>query len=285
MTQYLIGADPEIFLQHTNTRQFISAHGLIKGTKENPTKVRYGAHQVDGMALEFNIEPALTQKHFTRNILNVKASLERKIKKVAPNLSLAVTPVAHFTQKHMEKTPDEAKILGCEPDYNAYTGDLNQPPNANTRMRTCAGHIHIGWTEGKDPLEQIHFEDCKRITQALDNSLYIFSHLWDTDTKRRQLYGKPGAFRPKPYGVEYRVLSNAWLKDKTLIDFVFAVTTLVCNDQVIIDNLYPKRTGVYFRKCDSIHHTINNILFTHPKFRALLTELGEYWPLENNYVY
>ena len=185
----------------------------------------------------------------------------------------------------MEKTPDEAKILGCEPDYNAYTGDLNQPPNANTRMRTCAGHIHIGWTEGKDPLEQIHFEDCRRITQALDNSLYIFSHLWDTDTKRRQLYGRPGAFRPKPYGVEYRVLSNAWLKDKTLIDFVFAVTTLVCNDQVIIDNLYPKRTGVYYRNCDSIHHTINNILFTHPKFRALLTKLGEYWPLENNYVY
>ena len=56
MTQILVGCDPEVFVAKGG--KFISAHGMIPGTKKAPHKVERGAVQVDGMALEFNIDPA-----------------------------------------------------------------------------------------------------------------------------------------------------------------------------------------------------------------------------------
>lgn len=53
---YTIGADPEVFVGREG--QFFSAHGLVPGNKRRPHKVDRGAVQVDGMALEFNIDPA-----------------------------------------------------------------------------------------------------------------------------------------------------------------------------------------------------------------------------------
>jgi hypothetical protein len=53
----------------------------------------------------------------------------------------------------------------------------------------------------------------------------------DTDTLRRQVYGKAGAFRPKyinkgdPYnGIEYRASSNWWLRKAQYMEFVFSAT-------------------------------------------------------------
>ncbi|OYV41139.1 MAG: hypothetical protein B7Z80_02685 [Rhodospirillales bacterium 20-64-7] len=55
----------------------------------------------------------------------------------------------------------------------------------------------------------------------MDYFLGIHSLLWDKDGTRRKLYGKAGAFRPKPYGMEYRVLSNRWLDSPDLTRWVY----------------------------------------------------------------
>ena len=41
---------------------------------------------------------------------------------------------------------------------------------------------------------------------------------------RRQLYGKAGCHRPTEYGVEYRVLSNYWLKSPHLVMLMDSLT-------------------------------------------------------------
>jgi len=71
----------------------------------------------------------------------------------------------------------------------------------------------------------------------MDVFLGLFSLFFDSDTKRREMYGKAGAFRPKSYGVEYRTLSNVWLKDVHLMKWVFnntvdAVKRLASGDAV-----------------------------------------------------
>lgn len=45
--------------------------------------------------------------------------------------------------------------------------------------------------------------------------------LYDSDTRRRSLYGKAGAFRLTSYGVEARMLSSAMYADEKLMRIVW----------------------------------------------------------------
>jgi hypothetical protein len=212
----LVGADPEVFVRDKFGR-FRSAHGLIPGTKKDPYAVQDGAVQVDGMALEFNITPAKTRDEFIHHIGSVMGQLAAMV----PDYTLVVEPTAKFHGNHMRTLPEEALELGCEPDFNAYTGGENPRPDNRTTMRTAAGHVHIGITEGADVKSEEHMNRCITLIKYLDVFLGLPSLLWDNDNKRRSMYGKAGAFRPKPYGAEYRTLSNRWLSNPELVGFVF----------------------------------------------------------------
>lgn len=219
--ELLIGCDPETFVRKIGKKQFHSAHGLIPGDKKNPYKVDKGAVQVDGMALEFNIDPAKNEQEFIANIKGVMGIMASMV----PEYELVANPVAVFTPAHLKKQPKEALELGCEPDFNAwYDGAANPRPNGEVNFRTGAGHVHIGWTNGVDINDPGHREACIMVAKQLDYYLGLGSLVYDTDTKRRTLYGAPGAFRPKPYGVEYRVLSNAWLRSEELMAWVYRMT-------------------------------------------------------------
>jgi hypothetical protein len=220
-----IGADPELFVRN-EFGSLVSAYGLIPGTKAEPHKVNGGAIQVDGMALEFNIDPAASEKQFKDNINAVMGQMKAHL---PVGHVFDLSPVAHFGREMIEAQPLVARELGCEPDYDAYTGEANPRPNVEAPFRTASGHIHIGWTEGMNPRDPEHFEACRMVVKQLDAVLAPLSNLWDKDKERRELYGKLGAFRPKSYGVEYRVLSNAWLKDKDTIKVVYQATLASVN--------------------------------------------------------
>lgn len=218
-TAILLGADPELFMRNPNSGVFFSAHGLIPGTKTEPHKVPFGAVQIDGTALEFNIDPAATQDEFVHNILAVK----KTITEMVPGYNVVAEPCATFEQDYFDwQIPATAKELGCEPDYDGWARAMNpRPEPGNKPMRTAAGHIHLGWTQDQDVYGKDHFRKCAAVARQLDYYLGIHSLIWDPDGTRRQLYGRAGAFRPKSYGVEYRVLSNRWLADERLIRWVY----------------------------------------------------------------
>ena len=209
MTTFKYGCDPECFL--TLGDKFVSAYGLFPGTKQEPYKVDKGAIQVDGLALEFNIDPVDNPSDWNRNIETVLSQMKEMVSTVDKDLKINFTPVAKFDKKYFDETPTEAKILGCDPDFD-YTGRTNPSPKlTNVPLRTAAGHIHIGWTEGENPKDMGHFEDAKFIASAFYMGC-VFQQNTQAEQERLRYYGMYGSFRPKSYGVELRSPSNLWVE-------------------------------------------------------------------------
>lgn len=207
---FQFGADPEIFVKKNG--KGVSAHGMVPGTKSEPYKTEFGAIQVDGMALEFNIDPTPMNDFdgFNRNIVRTIRTLKEA---AGEGVSMAVQPVMEFDEKYMAEQPDEAKELGCDPDFNAYTRQPNPRPDGDRPFRTGSGHVHIGWGADIPTDNEEHIQICANFIKMLDATCGLFMTIIDRDPRRRELYGKAGAFRPKSYGVEYRTPSNVWLKN------------------------------------------------------------------------
>ena len=243
--QIQIGADPELFLKRKGF--FINAHDMIPGTKAAPHPVNGGAVQVDGMALEFNINPAGKPEQFVDNINTVLGELRNMIPE---DFDFSFAAVATFDPEYMLQQPPESLLLGCEPDFDAYQGKENAKPDNAQPMRTAAGHVHIGWREGEQDSQ--HIEECRAITRQLDYVLGIPSMVLDHDFKRREMYGKAGAFRAKPYGAEYRVLSNFWLKSPALMEWVFT------NTKQGVDMLVDHGVDLFDKFGETARDIINN---------------------------
>ena len=220
-TQFLLGSDPEVFLQSISSGKYISGHGIIPGTKSNPEPLGIGMIQLDGTAVEFNIPPAGTREDFRDFLSQMLVEIAEFVHVRNPDLRLAITPSVVFDPEYFSEVPEECKVLGCEPDYDAYTKGENPRPNPNHTMRTGSGHIHIGWTVGERPFDPDHFGLCTEVVRQLDLSLLFLQFDWDKDTRRRSLYGRGGSFRPKHFGVEYRPLSNAFLRKQETMDLVY----------------------------------------------------------------
>ena len=204
-TEVTIGADPEVFLCN-NKGLVMPACGLIGGTKESPVPVEGGALQEDNVMAEFNVNPSSQAESFVNNINLVYSEIVRK----AEQVGLEVSPLAsaRFPMFILAEHP-QAMEFGCEPDYNAYTLSENDTPSVHSTLRTCAGHIHLGYEEEGDP-------DYTTLVSYLDWYVGCWTVLHDPDKDRRERYGKAGAFRPKSYGLEYRVPSNFWLQSDKL---------------------------------------------------------------------
>ena len=213
---FTIGCDPEGFLFDKERKVYVPATGIIPGTKYEPHPVDKGAIQVDGMAVEFNIEPVSTYEEFETNITTVIKQLESALPK---NLEIHWVPSVKFSEEDFDKAPDSAKELGCQPDFNGWNGEVNPPPQFEDPYVRCAGgHLHVGFpdTKNEDVTNQQHVMNCQDLVQQFDWFLGAWSAIEDKDSVRRKLYGKMGACRYKPYGVEYRVLSNFWVGSEAL---------------------------------------------------------------------
>ncbi len=232
--EILVGCDPEVFVKQDGV--FKSAFGLIKGDKANPQKVNRGAVQVDGMALEFNIDPAHSEDEFCINVQDVFNTM----KLMVPDYEVVAVPVAHFDPAYIKNQPAAALELGCDPDFNGWNGLVNNKPNGERPMRTASGHVHIGWTKGMDINDPAHIAQCNAAIRQMDFYLGLPSLAYDSDQERREMYGKAGCCRYKPYGTEYRTLSNAWLKSEALMRWVYRNTVKGMNELMAGNSLADK---------------------------------------------
>lgn len=213
ITNVTLGCDPEVFLEKDGV--IISAVGKIGGTKAEPKPISDNGHAVqeDNVAIEWNIPPSKNVDEFLENNNLVKNYLDAITTAMGCNLNFSAS--AELSDKELDS--DQARLFGCEPDFNAYTRSMNNPPEAGGNLRSCGGHIAIGWDNNDTDTAIL-------LVKAMDATAGLESLFLDTDERRKQLYGKAGCFRLKDFGVEYRTLSNFWVKDDESIKWAYETT-------------------------------------------------------------
>jgi len=59
---------------------------------------------------------------------------------------LGIKCIASQTVPTSELQSDQAKLFGCDIDYNAYTMKANpKPKGTSTNLRSAGFHIHVGY--------------------------------------------------------------------------------------------------------------------------------------------
>lgn len=234
MSKFSLGADPELFMKDA-TGAFISAVGLIGGSKEEPQPLPIGPGfmvQEDNVTVEYNIPPASTVQEFDNNIGTIMQFLSSKI----ADMGLVFSNESAVSFPPEQLLDPKAREFGCDPDFNAWKdGAMNpRPKAADKALRTCGGHIHVGYK----------FQSAEEVIQFMkhmDLFISVPAVLMDKGELRKELYGKAGAFRFKPYGGEYRSASNFWVFTKELRQWVWNSTELALdawqNKKIDIDSL------------------------------------------------
>lgn len=237
--KFLLGSDPELMLRSTETDSLKSSIPIFRGSKAAGAPVAGGLGAVlsDNVLTEFNTQPARSIPEFIETTRAVLKAIAEEAH--AAGCKLTVQASAEFPEA--ELSDPAAHVFGCEPDYDAWQLEVNDPPRAavNT-FRSAGGHLHIGMGEDERIAAVLDSPYGKAATvRALDIFCGIPSVFLDKDPTspaRRSLYGKAGSHRPKSYGVEYRAMSPWWLatpKHTQLVCKLAEVAvTVVSADQV-----------------------------------------------------
>jgi hypothetical protein len=207
----LRGADPELFLRSIETNLPVTSIGLIGGSKSFPRNLGNGfALQEDNVTVEFNIPPCESKEKFVASLDYVLEFLKQEL--TPQNIKLDIVPTMEFAEEQLMHP--QAQELGCEPDFNAWTNQMNPRPIAPETLRSSGGHLHIGYDNPTKGMS-------REIIKAHDLFLGVASVLYDADSRRREIYGKAGACRYKKYGVEYRTLSNFWIRNSDIMGWAY----------------------------------------------------------------
>jgi hypothetical protein len=206
-----IGADPEFFLADLKGN-FISSIGKIGGEKGKGVKIGGGLSQhftwlEDNVAVELNFPQTQGAYDFYHRIVGlwpyVTAMLSKK------GLVPKVVPTAKFLKS--ELMDERAHVFGCEPDFDAYEHNVKEQkpipracPTPHDNIRYAGGHIHLGF-------DNKHGIPAHAVAMLCDMYVGLPSLRHDDQGLRRHVYGKAGLYRKKPYGIEYRTMSNWWL--------------------------------------------------------------------------
>lgn len=213
----MFGADPEFFF---------SKKGSVVGSEKVLPKAGIAMGEgkiiIDGVQAEFNVAPSYCRQIFAKNLIGCFARLKAESEKVGvkPDFSQTIK----LTKKEMDQLSPDSQQFGCSPSNNTYEETGISIKDASQYMyRSAGGHIHMGaYYQDDAPLFKR-----KELVKLLDILLGNTCVLIDRDpgnVERRKVYGRAGEYRLPPHGLEYRTLSNFWLRDYKLMSFVLGMT-------------------------------------------------------------
>jgi len=202
MSEVAIGADYGLLEFRTDIERSVS--GLIK----NLDKIQHIFETAHPKLLILGKEAI----QFNHKLKRIRESLENKDKKIDYG--------ARYVKGNnvASKYGSDQIIFGDSIDgfsFSAY--NVARFPKYNEELFTAGGHIHIGGTF----VTMLSFPQIQELVRKFDEFVLPICEKVETPaaTLRRTVYGDPGEFRIKPYGIEYRSPSNAifWKKNRKML--------------------------------------------------------------------
>lgn len=223
-----LGLDPEYSAVNPNTGLARSAHKIIGNRKlemyeisgDHPkflgfrdTGAMHGAQvERDGAAFEVR---SLVVSSCRDNIIPYVAEAMRmsqfEVEQNAPEYRLSSAPV--FTLEDVNGAPEDVTTFGCNPDFNAYTLQIQNPlADPDDLRRFTGGHIHVSyWPWAKNNKElQATLAILLDAFIGLPLVAMLGKPYAEGEAERREFYGRAGSFRydDKLGKIEYRVPSG-----------------------------------------------------------------------------
>ena len=223
--QCTLGTDPEIFAVN-DAGEVVPAWTFLKDKEHashyNQEEYR-GSLYWDGFQAEFSTTSFTCLAFETDCVRHGLQAVHKAAKKVGAKLT--IKNVLPISSEALASAAEEHVQFGCARSYNIYglTGCLAD--GRTVPYRFAGGHIHLG-----NP-DIITDETVRGYISALDKILGVASVSllgFMDDNIRRKFYGLPGEYRRPKWGLEYRVLSNAWLCHPVAMHLVFELARAAC---------------------------------------------------------
>lgn len=240
----LFGMDPELFF--TKGDQVIGAERVIpdgvlaapglsgRGCIHTPG-MNKKAFILDGVQVELNPNPHGCRANLADELSIAFKTLKKHLDTIG-GVNVSFRSIVTIDKKELDSLSESARQFGCEPSFNLYDKDAKIACNPATYLkRSAGGHIHLGLLgHGKagsmrSPDYPELFQERKRLVPLLDVLLGNTCVMLDRDpeaAERRKNYGRAGEYRLPKYGIEYRTLSNFWLRAYPLTSFVLGLSRL-----------------------------------------------------------
>lgn len=222
-----LGCDPELFLATKDgaiigAEKVIPEEGLAYSPYHKPNVV------LDGVQVELNPAPSSCRQTLSSNIAASMKALRAALKAKGGHIEATFRQVVEIDPKELDSLSDKAKILGCQPSLNIYDSHAKIGVDPATyNKRSAGGHIHLGLNTAQPVGLQNLMRERERLVPLLDIFVGNTCVLMDRDpgnAERRKVYGRAGEHRLPAHGLEYRTLSNFWLKSYALMSGVMALS-------------------------------------------------------------
>ena len=223
------GMDPELFIS-TPEGGVVEAKDCL-GDEEH--KRTYGWKR-DGVQVEINVSPDYCRETIGGELVYYFRSLRKHLEKKGQKVNF--TSLITLSPEEMGRLSEDAKKLGCEPSRNLYGRGGCKVDGGVYRKRSASGHIHLS----APVLYKVEPERFVRVMDILMGNTCVLLDRGKGARERRKVYGKAGEFRVPAMGrLEYRTLSNFWLRSYPLTSFVLGLTRLCVS---VVEYSQPKPT-------------------------------------------
>ena len=235
-----LGCDPEFFI--TREGQVIGSEKVLN---EKPLVLNNSKVVMDGVQVELNPPPNTCRANLINAIKSAMIVLNDHLKKTGCSASFETSIT--LSKKELESLSAASRRFGCEPSFSTdpKAKSVGLVKNQeNIKSRCAGGHIHFGtyhaYKMGKDYGPIAYDPSVIVLLDVLLGNTCVLLDRDEGNKKRRKTYGRAGEYRLPPHGIEYRTLSNFWLRSIPLTSLVFGlarqVVSIWLNDRMFGTN-------------------------------------------------